>query len=109
MTHLNPPQITPMNTGQARHHPHRTPDCLLSAPPDARECYRALLNLTTRELRREGRETPVLTPYFITARALACLLNWRYARAEAALEELRRKRWAGSRQAEGREEWTVTP
>ena len=65
-------------------------------PPDVRECYRALLNLRPR-------------PYFITARALACVLGWRYARAEAALALLHQKRWAGCDRREGRDVWTATP
>lgn len=95
-THLKPPHFTPMNAGQARHRPYRTPECLLNAPADERECYRALLALTPR-------------PYFITARALACVLNWRYARAEVALAELRRAHWADYRERGGRQEWTATP
>lgn len=98
MTHIFeyvPPQVTftlPRNIGQATGR-RGTPECILAGPFDPREVYRMLASMNT----------------YPTAKGIACLLGWRYARVDAALVLLEEKGWVGFKMVGGRKGWAVTP
>lgn len=64
-----------------------TPEAILSAAPDLRECYRALRNEAISRAAQGRGEA------WLTGAAVACLIGWRYQRAEAACAELESKGW----------------
>lgn len=64
-----------------------TPEAIMQAAPDLRECYRAVSN-ECRARQAQGRGVAWLTP-----RAVAALIGWRDSRAQAAVLELADKGW----------------
>ena len=64
-----------------------TPEAIMQAAPDIRECYRAVSN-ECKARRNQGRGVAWLTP-----RAVAALIGWRDSRAQAAVLELADKGW----------------
>lgn len=79
-----------------------TPEVILNAAPDLRECYRALRNEAIARAAQKRGEA------WLTGAAVACLIGWRYQRAEIACAELEGKGWLTARiNTRGITEWKV--
>lgn len=79
-----------------------TPEAILNAAPDLRECYRAIRNEAIARAAQRQEEA------WLTGAAVACLIGWRYQRAEIACEELEGKGWLMARiNGRGITEWKV--
>lgn len=79
-----------------------TPEAIMAAAPDIRECYRAMRNEAIARANQKRGEA------WLTGAAVACLIGWRYQRAETVCAELEGKGWLTARVNErGITEWKV--
>lgn len=79
-----------------------TPEAIMNAAPDIRECYRAMRNEAIARAAQKRGEA------WLTGAAVACLIGWRYQRAETVCAELEEKGWLIARfNGRGITEWKV--